>query len=198
MIRTAFFDMGNVLVFFSNQRMCEQVGLLCKKTPQEIEDIFFRTSMQVDFECGRLSKEQLHQQFEAAVGEQIEIEKLQLAVADIFTLNAAILPILDDLKSRRIRLVVLSNTNELHAAFIRDNFDILDRFDDFVFSHEVGAMKPSATIYEAALKKAHCEPHECFYTDDIEEYVLAAREFGIQAKLFTGTEDLNQSLAAIL
>ena len=198
MIRTAFFDMGNVLTFFSNQRLCEQVAAVCQKTPQQIEELFFHSTMQVDFECGRLSVQQLHVQFETEVGCKVDLGELQHAVSDIFTLNHEILPILDELKSRGVRLVVLSNTNELHAEFIRSQFDVLDRFDDFVFSYEVGAMKPSAAIYKAALEKADCKPNECFYTDDIKDYISAAQEFGIQAELFTSAAEPRLKLTTLL
>ena len=59
---------------------------------------------------------------------------------------------------------------------------------------EPGALKPEDRIYEVALSKAMCEPHECFYTDDIEAYIRKAETFGIHARLYTTTERLLSSL----
>ena len=82
-----------------------------------------------------------------------------------------------DLKSR-YRLLVLSNTNAIHIDMVREHYGILRHFDHLVLSHEVKAMKPDPRIYAAALAHANAEPHECFFTDDIADYVEGARRGG--------------------
>jgi putative hydrolase of the HAD superfamily len=82
-----------------------------------------------------------------------------------------------------------------HYEWVREQFDVLEPFDDVVLSYEVGATKPSTTIFERALEVIKCEPHECFYTDDIEAYVRRGREFGLQAEAFTETDVFLQHLA---
>jgi putative hydrolase of the HAD superfamily len=94
-------------------------------------------------------------------------------------------PVLDGLRELDIRLVLLSNTSVSHFEFIQERFDVLDRFDDFVVSYRVGAIKPERAIFEAAISAIECKPGECFYTDDIAEYVSIGRQFGFQADVFT-------------
>ena len=67
-------------------------------------------------------------------------------------------------------------------------------FDDFVLSCHAGAMKPDAPIYEAALRVIHCDPADCFYTDDIPDYIAAARKYGLDAEVFTDTPALIRQL----
>ena len=74
---------------------------------------------------------------------------------------------------------------------------MLGFFDDFTTSFEAGALKPDAKIYENALARANCEPQECFYTDDIEEYVLKAASFGINAEVYTQTDKTRQALQSL-
>ena len=57
-------------------------------------------------------------------------------------------------------------------------------------------MKPSARIYEAAVAAAQCSPEECFFTDDIADYVEAARAFGIDAVQFQNKDQIAQELGA--
>lgn len=190
MIRTFLFDMGNVLVHFSHEQMCRQLGDLCHRSADEIENLLFRTGLQVQLERGVISEGEFQFQFEEAVGQRIDLDELLHAASDIFELNAPILPVLDELKRRGHRLVLLSNTSITHFEFIQRRFDVLNRFDDFVTSFEVGAVKPEPAIYETALKTIGCPPHECFYTDDIDEYVEEARKYGIQAEVFTGVTEL--------
>ena len=97
---------------------------------------------------------------------------------------------------RRYRLLVLSNTNALHFAMVRQSYPILRHFDDFVLSYEVKAMKPAPAIYREAIARAQCRAEECFYTDDIAEYVEGARKEGIDAVQFVSGEQLERDLAA--
>jgi FMN phosphatase YigB (HAD superfamily) len=89
---------------------------------------------------------------------------------------------------------LLSNTSITHLRFIERTWPILSLMHDRVTSYEAGALKPEDRIYEVALSKAQCEPHECFYTDDIEAYVLKAATFGIHSRVFTTTEKLQTDL----
>jgi putative hydrolase of the HAD superfamily len=79
---------------------------------------------------------------------------------------------------------------------IRARYPILRHFDAYVLSYEVGAMKPEPRIYAAAIEAAQCAPQECFFTDDIPEYVEGARQAGIDAVVFEGAEALERELRA--
>lgn len=196
MIKTFLFDMGNVLVHFSHERMCDQMGRLCTKSGSEIREFLFESGLQWSFERGFLNEEQFHERFQTHAGQSIDQAALIEAGSDIFWINESLLPVLDALKQRGHRLVVMSNTSVSHFRFVQSRFDVLRRFDDFVLSYEVGAIKPEPKIYEAALDKIHCAPEECFYTDDIADYVIAGRKFGLQAEVFTDTASLRKHLSA--
>ena len=96
----------------------------------------------------------------------------------------------------RYRLVLLSNTNAIHFELIRRKYPILRHFHDLTLSYEVKAMKPQPEIYRAAIEKARCAPGECFYTDDIAEYVEAGRRMGIDAVQFRGADKLQEEMRA--
>lgn len=196
MIKTLLFDMGNVLVHFSHDRMCAQMARLCARSGPEVRTLLFDSGLQWDFERGFLSEEQFHEQFQALSGQSMEMTSLIEAGSDIFWINESLLPVLDRLKERGHRLVVLSNTSISHFQFVERQFDVLQKFDDYVLSYEVGAIKPEPKIFEAALKKIDCAPEECFYTDDIAAYVEAGRKFGLQAEIFTDTAKLRRHLEA--
>ena len=195
MIRTCLFDMGNVLVHFCHDRMCKQIGALCGRTGPEMKQQLIESGWQWDFERGLVSPDQFHRWFETTFNTKLNQDDLARAASDIFTLNEPIVPVLDELKSRGYRLVLLSNTSIFHYEFIRDQFQVLDRFDDFVLSFEVKALKPDPVIYEQALKKIHCDAPDCFYTDDILKYVEGGRRHGLDAEVFTTVSQLKTHLA---
>lgn len=195
MIRTFLFDMGNVLVHFSHDRMCQQIGSLCGRTGQELREHLMESGRQNDFERGLMSPDEFHAWFETGFKTRVDRQSLAHAASDIFTLNEPIVPILDELKSRGYRLVLLSNTSVFHYEFVREKFQVLDRFDDYVLSFEVQSMKPDPEIYQAALKKIGCDAPDCFYTDDIPLYVERGRQHGLDAEVFTTADSLKLQLA---
>src|SRR5262249_38802723 len=94
----------------------------------------------------------------------------------------------------RYRLVLLSNTNAIHFPMVCETYPILRHFRYRVLSYEVKSMKPRPAIYRAAIEHARCRPEECFYTDDIAEYVEGARREGIDAVQFQSAEHLQEEL----
>ncbi len=179
--------MGNVLVFFCHQRMCQNVAAVCGVAESQIEQLLLHSGLNAELERGEITEEQFHASLEKAIEKNIDFAALKHAAANIFTLNESIVPLLDELKSIGLRLVLLSNTSITHLQFIQQNYDVLSRFDALTTSFEAGALKPDAPIYKDALSKANCPPQDCFYTDDIEDYVLGARGFGINAEVYTET-----------
>jgi FMN phosphatase YigB (HAD superfamily) len=49
-------------------------------------------------------------------------------------------------------------------------------------------------IYQKAVEAAGCQPGECFFTDDIEAYVEAARAQGIDAVQFHSAAQIEAEL----
>lgn len=186
-ITTCLFDMGNVLVYFSHQTMCENVAAVCDTSISAVQELLLNSGLNAQLECGQISEAQFHQQIEANLGKPVDFKALKHAVGNIFQLNESIVPLLDELRALKVRLVLLSNTSITHLRFIQENFDVLNRFDAFTTSYESGALKPNAAIYEDALRNANCPAQDCFYTDDIEDYVIGARHFGINAEVYTET-----------
>ncbi|MDP9055410.1 MAG: HAD family phosphatase [Acidobacteriota bacterium] len=96
--------------------------------------------------------------------------------------------------ARNYRLVLLSNTNPIHFEMLRQGYPLLRHFHAFVLSHEVGAMKPLPAIYRRAIEEAGCAPGECFFTDDMPEFVEGARAMGIDAVQFESAEQIEREL----
>ncbi|QDU38426.1 Alpha-D-glucose-1-phosphate phosphatase YihX [Maioricimonas rarisocia] len=193
-LRTILFDLGNVLVHFSHERMYTQIGQICGLPQAEMRTQVEESGLHIEFECGRLSECEFHERLQQQLGRSIDRPDLRRTVADIFELNEAMMPVLDRLREAGLRLVLLSNTNETHITWVRERFNVLDRFDALVLSYEVGAVKPDDAIYRAALEAIDCDPTECFYTDDIADYVHKARGHGLQAEVFTGVSELRRHL----
>ncbi|MEX0703903.1 MAG: HAD family phosphatase [Planctomycetales bacterium] len=197
MIRACLLDMGNVLIRFSHDKMCAQMGALCGKSAGDVRRLLIDSGLQWEFERGRVSPEEFHFQFCAAAERdhaELELAALLAAGADIFEPQPGMVELLDELKSAGQRLVLFSNTCASHVEFVRREFDFLERFDALVLSYEVQAIKPEEKMFAAARAALGHPPEECFYTDDVPEYVREARELGFDAEVFTGVEELRRQL----
>ncbi len=187
-LRTCIFDLGNVLVYFSHDRMVENICGVSGVSGDVVRAFLFERGFQEAIETGKVTEEEFHSEFLAHSGSDVTIEAIRQAVGDIFELNSEMVPLLQELRSHGIRLVLLSNTCVTHIEFVKSKWDFLSLFDAITTSWEVGAMKPDPVIYESAIRQANCPATDCFYTDDIEDYVNQARVMGIQAHVFQDAE----------
>ncbi len=194
MIRTILLDLGNVLVHFSHERMCRQIAALVEAHPAAIQTAIFERGLLPPLERGEIDPAEFQRRLEAELHVRFPAEGLEQAAADIFEVNTAMRPLLDQLRHRGHRLVLLSNTSITHYDWIRSRFDVLAPFHALVLSFQAGAIKPERAIYERALQEIHCDPGECFYTDDIPAYVEAGRRAGLQGEVFVDAASFRQHL----
>lgn len=188
MIKTMFFDIGNVLIYFSYQKMCQQIAETCEMTEEEVHQQLIDHQFGERHETGQVSSEELYNHFLTHGNSTPTQDEFLQAACSIFHPNYSLWPTVQALKKRGVKLLLLSNTCDSHFRYIEKNYEIIQEFDYRILSHQVNARKPDRVIFESALEVCECEPEECFYVDDIEEYVEAARDLNIDAEVFTETE----------
>jgi len=195
MHKAVIFDLGRVLVHFDFQRGYRALEGLCSYSAAEIPGRISSNGLVRRFETGLIEPRDFYAQFSELLGLSIDYSRFCEIWTSIFT--EALLPesLLESLAAR-YRLVLLSNTNAIHFEMIRATFPHLRHFHQLVLSYEVGAMKPQPEIYRAAIEAAQCRAEECFFTDDIAEYVEGARQFGIDAVQFESREQIERELRA--
>ena len=194
MIRTMYFDLGNVLIFFSHEKMYRQLSELSGLPQKTIRSMLLENDTQYRYETGKISTEKLCSYFVKASPKSFSLPDFTNAASDIFTPNEELFPIARELKNQQIRLVLLSNTSECHFNYIFERYPILKEFDDWVLSYKTGACKPNPLIFEKALSLANCPAENCFFVDDVPEFVNAARKAGLDSEVFSGVETFKKHL----
>lgn len=194
-VRCVVFDFGNVLGFFSHHRAAAQLAAYGTASAESIQAYLFGSHLEDDYESGRVSTALLTTLVRETFHLSGTDEQLHRAIADMFTPNAEVCALVPRLKPR-YRLVLLSNTNELHARrFLTQFADTLRYFDAVVLSHEVGVRKPHPRVYEICREKAGCAAGECLFIDDLPDNVEAARACGWQGLVYRRGDDLAAGLA---
>jgi len=98
-------------------------------------------------------------------------------------------------REKKYKLLLLSNTNELHIKWIEENvghyFEFKNCFDGFYLSHEIGMRKPDGKVYDFILQKHQLQPEQVLFIDDTKENTDAAKKLGIKTwHLIPGKEDI--------
>ncbi|MFW6061692.1 MAG: HAD family hydrolase, partial [Planctomycetota bacterium] len=105
---------------------------------------------------------------------------------------------IDELLERlddRLRLVVLSNTNETHAAiWRRDLARLLRHFEAVFTSHEIGARKPEPEAFQHVVEYLALPPEQIAFFDDRQSNIDAATALGLQARRVESPLDLRKHL----
>ena len=111
--------------------------------------------------------------------------------------NEDILPLIERLKGNH-KLVLGSNTEEIHHTYCKQNVDALAHFEESFLSFQIGLLKPDPQFFLHILNKLSAAPSECVFIDDTPENVESARSIGITSLHFTNNDNLQNSLTAIL
>ena len=200
-----YFDLGNVLLSFSHDRMCQQMADVAGVSRERIREAVFgadMSSVQWQYEVGRITSDEYYEGICQQLGCRPDRARLEHAVCDIFEPIVATWELVKALAAADQRLAILSNCNLLHWRFITDGrFPLLcdastagDPFAWCITSFEAGSMKPDRGIYDAAIERAGVPPEAIFFVDDRPENVEAARAAGIDAVVYEGTLKLVDDL----
>ena len=181
--------------FFDHRLTSRRLAAHADLTAEAIHAHLFDDSLEDEYESGRISTAEFLKQIREHCRLRCDEATLAAAWADIFWPNHDVCALLPQLKSH-YRLLLASNTNELHARhYCRQFADTLRYFDALIFSHEVGARKPKAAFYEHCQRLAGCEPEACLFIDDLSANVEGARACGWQGIVYNGINDLQAHLA---
>ena len=81
------------------------------------------------------------------------------------------------------KLILLSNTNELHIDWVKQNVSFYEEFKSnfhkFYLSHEINLRKPDKEIFEFVLQENNLLAEESLFIDDTKENTDTANQLGI-------------------
>ena len=193
-IPVLMFDFGNVVGFFDYSTMFHHFGLKLGLSAQQFESMINERGaarLGSEFESGRLTAPEFARQVTELAGLEMSFEEFEVHWTDVFNLNEPVARLVAALKQRGYTLLLGSNTNVLHARFYRRRFEeALAPFDHFVFSYEIGELKPAAAFFKACVDLVGAPPGSCIFIDDVLPNVEGARAAGLQAVHFRDTPSL--------
>ena len=193
-MKTVFFDLGGVLIDFSHAKMCEQLAAVTDLPHETIQDLFFKKNTYDLYEKGLIDSQYVFLKLTQVANKSLEFDHVMWAIASIFEPIPRTIQLLDELKGRGTRLILLSNTCEAHFNFAKENYPFLNKFDAYLLSYKVALRKPDPKIFRMALEMTSSNPQDCLYVDDVQTHTKAAEQEGLPSHLYAGPDALKEIL----
>lgn len=196
-VKTIIFDFGNVVAFFDHRLTSNRLARHSDRTVDEIHAVLWGSVLEDQFESGKIGVEEFLGRVREACRLHCSDDALIRAYADIFWPNQEVCEMLPRLQ-QRYRLLLASNTTELHTQQFRRQFAReLAHFDALGLSHDAGARKPQPEFYHYMQGLAGGSPEECVYIDDLPANVAGGLAHGWHGIQYRDFADLQQRLAAL-
>lgn len=193
-LKALLLDLGNVFAFHDNALLFARLAQAFGTTPALFQ-ARLEGGLWDKVNRGQLPGDALRQELVERLGVFVSQADFTGLWCSHFSIHHQMVHAVEPLVGR-VKLVLLSNTHDLHVTFLRPKLPILERFDALVLSCELGAVKPEPAIYARALEAAGCAPEEAAFFDDVPAYAQAACALGIHGRLYTTADDFLAQLSA--
>jgi FMN phosphatase YigB (HAD superfamily) len=196
MIKNIVFDFGDIFINLDKKLFAEELQKI--HISQESEEML---PILQQYEMGLVSTDKFLTFFEERLS--VSQDKLKRAWNSILLdFPKERLRFIQNLsESKKYRLFLLSNTNDLHISWIQKNWGMEQYnafkicFEQFYLSHEINLRKPNNNIYEFVLTTNDLAPKETLFIDDTKENTDAAKALGMHIwNLKPGKEDVLELL----
>ncbi len=180
--KAILFDLGNVILDFDFTPAFRKLSGASRRSAAEIKTFFLSSGLEALYDGGKISSRQFYAHVKKELKHGLDYAKFRKIWNEIFTLNREIADLIRRLHPH-YRLVLISNTNEMHYEYIRLKYPVMRHFDRKILSFKEKIRKPDARIYRKAIKACRAVAGEIFYIDDREDLTEAASALGL--KTFT-------------
>lgn len=197
MIRNIVFDVGNVLVEYSWERMLQALHIT-----GEAYDVVAKATvlspMWNELDRSLLSDEEILQGFIKNAPEyEKEIRLVWDNIPESIHCYDYSVEWVRKFKKKGYGTYILSNYSKRGFEVTRQELPFIEDMDGVLFSYEVKLVKPEPEIYQTLLERFQLKPEECVFMDDNEKNVIAAREAGMYAIHFKNKEQAEAELETL-
>lgn len=205
-MKAIIFDIGNVLVKVDLslwKTSFSEIGIALPENFLEDQELH---QLVHEHGIGKISTQQLFQSLvKKAKTDKISLEQFAKAWnAVILFFYTDSLKTVELLRKEGYQVYVLSDTNEMHIAYLEElyqklypNKQFLALFDKSYLSHLTGYGKNQDEAWLQILKEHHLKPQDCFFIDDLSSNIKRAQNLGLHTFHYTAESNMQAVLKQI-
>lgn len=180
--KNILFDMGNVLVTYNPEwvirHYTEDEELI-----REVKNIVFHSQEWLLLDAGLIEEEKAERNWMERLSSDKARELAHLSFQNWHLYNMKVIPgtaeMIRALKENGKEIYLLSNASLRLLSIYKEVIPAVECFSGIFYSAAHKCVKPQDIIYERFLKEYSLNPSDCFFIDDLEENISAAKAVGI-------------------
>ena len=180
--KNILFDMGNVLVTYNPEwvirHYTEDEALI-----REVKNIVFHSQEWLLLDAGLIEEEKAERNWMERLSSDKARELAHLSFQNWHLYNMKVIPgtaeMIRALKENGKEIYLLSNASMRLLSIYKEVIPAVECFSGIFYSAAHKCVKPQDIIYERFLKEYSLNPADCFFIDDLEENISAAKAVGI-------------------
>ena len=178
-IKTLLFDFGDVFINLDKQGAMKNALYLFGL--ETFEDDMISTN--IEYEIGNISTSEFIAFYKSKFPNLTDVDIVDAWNYTIKDFPKYRLDFIAELAQKKeFKLMLLSNTNDMHIDFIKENVSFYEEFkncfDDFYLSQEMHLRNPNANIFEFVLKENNLTANDCLFIDDTKDNTDMAERLG--------------------
>jgi putative hydrolase of the HAD superfamily len=192
------FDLGKVLVDFDYTIAARKIAARSSASPAKVQTLLLDSSPRlVQYESGQVTRRAFYETIRGAIGFQGSLTEFSGYFADIFSEMPGTIALQAELRQRGFQTFIFSNTNDLAIEHVRRNFPFFANFEGYIYSYEVGALKPQPEMYLAMEAMTGRHGADLIYIDDRPENIVAGAARGWRTVRHESAELTRQALTTL-
>ncbi len=197
-IKALLFDFGGVLVRTENDILRKDWEQKLNLTEGGLSKLVFDLQAAVQATIGLAPELAIWENVASTLG--LDSEELKQLRADFWKNDYLDQDLVNYIKSVKDRFTtcIISNAWPDARELFTDHFHLGPLFDHMIISAEVGLAKPDPRIYHHAADMLHLTTGEMVFIDDNIDNVTSAKNIGIRAIQYTGTQELLKILKMMI
>lgn len=187
MIKNIVFDMGQVLVSYVGNLVC-QIYIEDEQERKDVSTSVFASPEWVLLDMGVMPEEEALKKMQERLDTERKREQAEWCFWHWHEYNMKPKEGMEELvrwlKSMGYGIYLCSNASVRLLKCYKEVIPAIDCFDGILFSAEVQCLKPQKEMYGHLFDRFHLKPEECFFVDDLNLNIEGARRCGMEGYCF--------------
>jgi len=190
-----FFDLGGVVVDVDLQRARCAWAAELGTSESDFDRVFLDSGIKDAMDVGKITRSQALRDLCALCASPVAEEVIVRCWSSSISPRPEVSEMVHEV-ARNARCAVISNTDPVHAEYIKAVTGISTAIERWVTSYQAGSMKPEIGILRLALQHLAVHAEDALLVDDREENLVAARSLGMDGLHYDNFESVRRGLAA--